>query len=334
MKLQLMIDNGENILIPEIQDNVIVEWERTGMAGRLTFTALVDKKLKLKEGNAVTLRVNKKAFFLGYIFSINQIEKNKVNITCYDQLRYLKNQESYVFENKTATEIIQKIAKDFKISCGKLADTKYKFESYTKDNVQLFDIIQDALQETSIKKGIRYVLYDEVGKLRLKSENDMNLNLLIDEETAQTYSYVSSIDNETYNKIKVIKEGKNVGNINTSTIKQKVLNRRVYVAQDKENMAKWGTLQLVEEIDKDSNGSHRAKKLLQKYNKPRKNLQISGAIGDIRVRAGSRVGVVLKSIVENNAKKLIYLRVENVKHTFSGDHHTMDLQLKGRGFST
>lgn len=335
MTIKILIDNGKKILTPEIQDNVTVEWERTGMAGRMTFTALADKKLDFSEGNAVTLRVNKKPFFLGYVFTRNQTEPDKVTVTCYDQLRYLKNQESYVFENKTATEMIRKIAKDFKLSCGKLADTKYKLETFTKDNTQLFDIINEALKETSVKKEKKYVLYDEFGKFRLQDENDMQLNLLVDEATAQTYSYSSSIDNETYNKIKVIKEGKDNGSRKSNdeeAEKQRILNRQIYVAQDKKNMGRWGTLQLVEEIDKESDGRDRAQKLLKKYNAPKKTLQISGALGDVRVRAGSQIGVILKSATDKKTRKLIKLRVENVRHIFSGDLHTMDLTLKGKGF--
>ena len=236
MIINILIDNGKEILTPEIQDNVTVEWERTGMAGRMSFTAIIDDKLNFSEGNAVTLRVNKKPFFLGYVFTLNQTEPDKVSVTCYDQLRYLKNCESYVFENQTATEIIKKIAKDFKLTCGKLADTKYKLETFTKDNTQLFDIIGEALKETSIKREKKYVLYDEFGKLRLRDEDDMCLKLLVDEETAQTYSYSSSIDNETYNKVKIIKEGKNNGSKKSSeedATKQRILNRHVYVAQDK-----------------------------------------------------------------------------------------------------
>lgn len=335
MAIKILIDNGKEILTPEIQDNVTIEWERMGMAGRMTFTAIVDEKLVFSEGNAVTLRVNKKPFFLGYVFTRRQSEPDKVTVTCYDQLRYLKNQESYIFENKTATEIIKKIAKDFKLSCGRLADTKYKFETYTKDNAQLFDIINEALQETSVKKGRKYILYDKFGKLCLEDENDMQLKLLVDEATAQTYSYSSSIDNETYNKVKITKEGKDNGSRKLSeedAVKQRILNRQVYVVQDKNNMGRWGTLQLVEDIDKEGDSRDRAQKLLKEYNAPKRKLQINGALGDVSVRAGSQIGVILKSAIDKKPRKVIKLRVENVKHTFSGDLHTMDLVLKGKGF--
>ena len=43
--------------------------------------------------------------------------------------------------------------------------------------------------------------YDDAGKLTLKNINSMKLNLLIDEETGETFDYSSSIDEQTYNTI-------------------------------------------------------------------------------------------------------------------------------------
>ena len=165
----------------------------------------------------------------------------------------------------------------------------------------------------------------------------MRLKLLVDEATAQTYSYSCSIDNETYNKVKIIKEGKDNGSKKSNkeeAEKQRILNRQVYVVQDKKNMGRWGTLQLVEESDKESDSSDRAQKLLKEHNAPKKTLQISGALGDVHVRPGSQIGVILKSVMDKKTRKLIKLRVENVKHNFSGNLHTMDLTLKGKGFDT
>ena len=335
MGIKLLIDNGKHMLAPEVMDGVSVEWARTGLPGRLTFTAIADKKLVINEGNVVKLWVNKKPFFKGYIFTRNQTDPDTVSITCYDQLRYLKNQESYIFENITADGIVHKIADDFKLSYGKLADTGYKFKSFTQDNVPLFDIIAEALEKTNTEQGKKYVLYDDFGKLTLEDGANMDLNLLVDESTAQSYSYSSSIDGETYNKVKIVKEGRasGGGRVNEETEKkQRIRNRSVYIAQDENNMKRWGVLQLLEEINKDDNGQKTANKKLKKHNAPEKTLGINGAFGDSRVRAGCRIGVVLKSTVDKATRKLIKLRVENVKHTFSGELHTMDLILKGKGF--
>ena len=84
----------------------------------------------------------------------------------YDQLRYLKNKETIVYKKKTAGELIKILAKRFNLQYGTLADTGWR-RSAIEDNTTLFDIIQNALDDTLITKGKTYVLYDKVGKLQL-----------------------------------------------------------------------------------------------------------------------------------------------------------------------
>ena len=67
--------------------------------------------------------------------------------------------------------------------------------------INLFQHQQQALDETEGKNRVAY--YDDAGKLTLKNINTMKLNLLIDEETGENFSYESSIDEQTYNKIKL-----------------------------------------------------------------------------------------------------------------------------------
>lgn len=116
---------------------------------------------------------------------------------------YLKNKDTYVYTNKTASEVIKMVAEDFQLNVGELEDTGYKIASRVEDNQTLFDIIQNALDETLKATGQMYVLYDNVGKLTLKSLGNMKLNMLVDEDTAGDYDYKSSIATQTYDKIKL-----------------------------------------------------------------------------------------------------------------------------------
>ena len=54
--------------------------------------------------------------------------------------------------------------------------------------------------------GKMFVLYDDVGKLTLRNVEDMKLNVMIDDETAQDYDFTVSIDKNTYNQIKLFCE--------------------------------------------------------------------------------------------------------------------------------
>ena len=93
------------------------------------------------------------------------------------------------------------IAADFNLSVGSLDDTGYIIPAKVEDNKTLFDIIQDALDDTMTSRKKMYVLYDDFGRLMLKDIENMKVNILIDETTGQNYTYESSIDDQTYKRM-------------------------------------------------------------------------------------------------------------------------------------
>ena len=68
---------------------------------------------------------------------------------------------------------------------------------------------------------------------------------------------------------------------------------------------------------------------MQLYNKKTRNLKISNALGDTRVRAGSMVVVNLDL---GDMKLKSFMLVEKVTHKFNLDEHSMDLILRGGEF--
>ena len=162
-----------------------------------------------------------------------------------------------------------------------------------------------------------YVFYDDFGKLTLKDSEEMLLNLLIDEEAGQTFSYKSTINDNTYNQIKLTYDNEKTGK------------REVYMARDSSNIGKWGVLQHYESIDNPQGASAKADALLSLYNAKSKNLKITNAFGDLRVRAGSSVVVKLNL---GDVSIQNFMLVEKVKHNFEKDSHFMDLTLRGGEF--
>ena len=82
---------------------------------------------------------------------------------------------------------------------------------YKRQGQTLFDIVQNALDITLLNTGQMYVLYDDFGALALKNIVGMAYNLLINENTAEDYSYTCSIDRETYNQIKLVFDNEETG---------------------------------------------------------------------------------------------------------------------------
>lgn len=317
--LTLLIDNGTQQFQPAVADKITWSLERQGVPGKLSFSVYQDSALSFTEGSRVCLFVNQKAVFYGFVFERKPKKDKTTNVVAYDQLRYLKNKDTYVYENKTATEVIRMIAADFNLSVGTLDDTGFKIESRSEPDKTLFDIILTALGLTTISTGQMYTLYDDYGKLTLKNMANMKLNILIHPATAQDYSYTSSIDGETYNQVKVSIDNEETGK------------RDAYIAKHTENINAWGVLQHYYKADsKETNGQAVADQLLVKYNHKTKKLSIKEAFGDIQVRAGCLLPVMLDlgDMRLNN-----YMLAEKVEHTFEGCLHTMDLTLRGGEFS-
>lgn len=178
-----------------------------------------------------------------------------ITVTAYDQLRYLKNKDTYVYENKTAAELIRMIADDFGMQTGSLEDTEFRIASRVEDNVTLFDMIQNALDLTLENQKYMYVMYDDFGRITLKGLDNMRLNLLIDEETAETFDYSSSIDEQTYNRVKLVFDNDQTGQ------------RDVYIAQDSSHINAWGVLQYYDTLQEGENGQTKVDALLELYNK-------------------------------------------------------------------
>lgn len=317
MDYELLIQHGNKVYQPIVTGEIQWQTERKGVQGSLTFKVVKDATLNFTEGDSVRLKVDGKKVFYGFVFQKKRNKDGTITVTAYDQLRYLKNKDTYVYSNKTASEVVQMLAKDFNLQCGTMEDTKFKIESRVEDNQTLFDIIQNALDLTLQNKKEMYVLYDDFGKLTLKNIGNMKVDILIDEDTGENFDYTSSIDGETYNKIKLVYNNEKTGK------------RETYIAQDSSHINQWGVLQYFETIDEKTNGKAKADALLSLYNQKTRNLTIKGAFGDVRVRAGTLVAVSLNlgDIIANS-----FLLVEQAKHTFSESLHTMDLTLRGGEF--
>lgn len=306
---------------PVIEEGVTWETERKGSPGKLTFKCFkgvgdrIDKTLNFQEGDEVRLYKDNTIIFRGYIFTKSRSKDGWISVTAYDQLRYFKNKDTYVYSKKKANEVLKMIIDDYKLNSGTIQDTGYVITNRVEDNQTLFDIVQNAIDITVLETGKQFVLYDDAGKLCFQNIEDMKLDLVIMDESAEDMDYSSSIDDSTYNEIELYYD-------NDETNK-----RELYVAKDSDNINRWGRLRYTESIQTPTNAPNRAKSMLKLYNQKTRKLQLKGVFGDIRCRAGSSVivNLGLGDIDVNN-----YMVVEKVTHNFKNNHHTMDLTLIGR----
>lgn len=304
-------------MMPAVEEGIVWETARKNVPGKLTFSVLKDEALSFEEGNPVSFKKDGKNIFYGFVFTKKSSKDGLINVTAYDQLRYLKNKDTYVYTNKTASEFIKMVAADFRLNTGTIEDTGFKIASRVEDNKELFDMFQNALDLTLDNTKKMYILYDNFGKLTLRALEKMKLDVLIDEETGENFDYTSSIDSNTYNKIKLSYENDKTGK------------REIYVAQDSNNQNRFGILQYFETIQESTNGKVKADVLLSLYNRKTRNLSIKKAFGNIYVRGGNMLVVKLDL---DDIKIMNYMLVDSAKHSFNENEHFMDLKLIGGDF--
>lgn len=299
-------------------DDITLNRYMDGTPSKLTFKVKKDDLLDFKEGNLIQLLVDGTKVFQGFVFAKKMGSDQIINVTCYDQMRYLKNKDCMVVTNSTVTDIIKQIATDYGLTVGNLANTVYKVQYRVEDNKALIDIINILLTETLLKteNHLLYFLYDDAGKLTLSALDNMKLDMYLDDEQVQDYDYQSSIDKDTYNVIKVVREAPGEHG--------KQLLRTGLIA-DENNIKEWGRLQFVLRPDnKNAAAMDQAIRLIQMKDRKTKSVSLKGCLGDIRVRGGSLLYIHMTIGDETLSD---YYLVEQVTHHFAEGLHTMDIDL-------
>lgn len=313
MNIRLTIQCEETLYEPPIEEGVQIEWERSGTPGKLTFTTIKVEGLKFNEGDQVCFYYDDKLVFVGYVFSKSRDKEHRIKVTCYDQIRYLKNKYTYVFESKTATQIVDALCKDFNLVTGDMDNTSYVIPAIAEENKAALDIILSVLEETLLNTGNMFILQDESGKIRIRNVANLVSTTLICDDTAENFDYKSSIDDETYNNVVLYYKGDDGEG-------------KIFTASSPTTIKRWGLLRHFEEIKTPTIGQNKAISLLKLYNKRTRELKVSGAFGDISIRGGTLIPIklYLGDIQTNN-----FMLVEKVTHKFDKDRHTMDLTLEG-----
>jgi hypothetical protein len=324
VKIELIVQNADTGKALEISELVSsISWSTyvADQPGKLVF-AFIDEsdKVLATEGSVVSFKVDGTKVFFGYVFKEGVDETESISITAYDQLRYLKNKDTYVLANMTASQVFEKVCKDFKLRYSVIDKSSYVLPSSLEDNKGLYEIIQKGMDLTLINSGNWYVVRDNFGTLEYQLLNRLKTLVFIgDGSSLSKYSFESSIDDDTYNQIKLVKENKDTAK------------REIYIVKDSSTIKTWGTLQYFETVDEASNAAQiqaRAEMLLKLKNRKTKSLKLNNVLGDLRVFAGAGVVLGIKKLVVRGIAINKYFMVTSATHTFANDLHTMSLELQ------
>ena len=292
--------------------------------GKATFSIITpDKPLNFNEGAGVEIKLNGHGMFKGYVFKkkINQ-DKYKIEVTAYDQLRYLKNKDSMVFRGKTSNQIFAQICDEFVLKYKVRDASSYVCASKSNDNCTLYEMIQNALDDTLIHTGEWFIIRDNFGTLEHVNVYSLQPRILIgDGSGLSEFDYETSIDDKTYNQIKLYRDDQKSGK------------RKVWVVNDTKNGGKnllnWGVLQLYDKVDDnltEAQVKQKAYDLLDLYNHPTRTLKLT-SIGHYKVTAGSVLRVNIKDMGNMNIDNEVVL-VTSCTHKIEDSVHTMELEVQ------
>lgn len=263
------------------------------------------------EGDTILFRWKSVELIRGTIFKIASDKSEIDTLLIYDLMIYLlKNNESYVFTNKKASDIARTVCSDFGITIGNIVDTGYRIPSLVCDSKNLYDIIMQALEITRKQTGVNHYLYAEKGKLYIvrRVENirkwviESGVNLI-------DYSYERSIE-DTFTKVKLVAEQ------NESTL--------IATAKNGNLQKKFGMLQYFEKVSDNltqAQLTERANELMKQKGVINRSFSLS-ALGIPDVISGTSIYVI-----EKRLKIVRGYFVDEDTHTFKGKEHTMSLKL-------
>ena len=316
MAAELLAEQDGTVFVPAALDGVTWETHRSGAPGTLTFTALEeDGAPSLREGARVSLRLDGEGLFCGYVFTRARSAGGRVEVTAYDQLRYLRSRDTLLYEGKTASALLRMLAADFRLTLGDVEETGYAIPIGAEENVPVWDMVENALDETYRATGRRYVLYDDFGKLCLKSAGSLAMPLLLDENTVSAYRCEETIDEGAYSRVRLLYEDGRRGV------------RQLFSGGDESLQERWGVLQYFEKLQDPTGGQSLVESILRAHSAPVTSITVTGAIGSPQVRAGVSLHAELPPASG-------VFTVESARHIFSGEAHTMNLELRkggGRG---
>lgn len=310
---KVLIKNNGTVYEPIIEGEINISYTRGFNAGKMTFNVVKDDVIDYQEGNNVILMKDSEVIFVGYVFIKSRTGKQIIKTTCYDQLRYLKNKDTMQYENKTYSELLKMICDDGFLKVGSIEDTKYKIAMRTERDKEYFQMLSAASDLTLSHTGIEYILYDKAGSICLSSFKKMpTTKNVITYDLTCDFDYETSIEN-AFNRIKV------------NQIDDKSKKVKTIIAEDKNNIVKWGRLQYYVETSDVENVEEKAKTLLELLNKKNRKLKIKDTFGDFNVRAGSIVPVMFENIGDISINSMML--VNSVTHKIKAGYHFMDLEV-------
>ena len=314
--------NGVTFDVSEAVSDMTITTYLEDNPGKAEFTVLATSPLAFWEGATVSIMLDGYKMFKGFVFKKSRTEDVKrIKVTCYDQLRYLKNKDSRVFEGVTSNQIFEQICKDFVLKYKTVDASSHICAPRSEDATSLYDMIKHAFHDTLANTGQWYFIRDNFGTLEhLNVKSCFRPEVLGDKSFVTGFDYETSIDDNVYTQIKLYRDNQTSGK------------REVFLVNDTVNggdkLKRWGILQLYEKIDESYNLAQiesRALKMLKYYCDTRRSLTLH-CLGIKEFFAGCIFKCKIADLGDLSMNS--YLMVTECVHKISNEYHTMDIKTE------
>jgi len=295
-----------------------VKWSgRRGAAARSISVTLIDDdgygharpEIDVEDGVQCVFSWKGVELFRGMFMRQDQSKQKTTSLTAYDDgIRLSNNEDTFTYENKTASEIFIDVCKRFGIPYGEVADTKYRIPELIKPKTTGWDVICDALSLTYKAKGVRYYAICVEGKMRLLERRENLLQWVI--ETGQNL--------EDYTRTKSIEKVKT--RIKALSKEDTVLAEATNAEVEK----KLGIFQEITSVDDEMNSAQlnkMVKTMLAANSRPEQSLSVSTS-GMPEVVSGVGVYIIIDHLVVSET-----FYVEDDSHEVNGNRQSMKLKL-------
>lgn len=315
--------NGVTFDVSKVVSDMTITTYLRDNPGKLEFTVLAKSPLAFWEGATVSVVLDGYKLFKGFVFKKSRTQDvEKIKVTCYDQMRYLKNKDSRVFENVTSSQIFEQLCKDFVLKHKVVDASSHICAPRSEDATSLYDMIQNALDDTLSNTKNWYFIRDNFGTLEhVNITSCRRPEVLGDKSFVTGFDYETSIDDEVYNQIKLYRDNEKTGK------------REVFIVNDTVNggskLKEWGILQLYEKVDENYNVAQiesRALAMLKYYCQTRRSLTLH-CLGVKEFFAGCIFKCSIDNIEEGTSLNS-YLLVTECTHKISNEKHTMDIKTE------
>lgn len=295
-----------------------IKWTTTMdfSAGELTFDMVQppdQANIIPYTGDIIKFSWDKQKVFYGYVWTYTLKKDRVVSVSCYDSMRYLKNEDTLIFKANNAGQRFKTICSKAGIKGAAIKSPTTKLKATIYEGKTYFDMLQDSFNKTLKKSSHKYFLTTNYDRVELRRVPHKKLDFYIGDSSGLIDATYSVDIENTYNTIRVIKSDSKKHKITAAT------------TVSGKSPAQWGKLQKVVTPKDKANAAQmkeKAQNELKENNLANKTLSVK-CIGDLGLIVGNAVTVKLGDY----NKTLSYAPITKAVHNFGSDY-TCDLELK------